>query len=47
MPQAIEEAIRWESPLLITSRLAMADAEVGGVQAGPAQIAAPKPQIQM
>jgi cytochrome P450 len=31
MPQAIEEAIRWESPLLITSRLATVDTEVGGV----------------
>jgi cytochrome P450 len=31
MPQAIEEAIRWESPLLITSRLAMVDTEIDGV----------------
>src|SRR4051794_39517302 len=31
MPQAVEEAIRWESPLLVTSRLTMADVEVGGV----------------
>jgi len=31
MPQAIEEAIRWESPLLITTRLAMTDVEIDGV----------------
>ncbi len=31
MAQAVEEAIRWESPLLITSRLAMTDSTVGGV----------------
>jgi cytochrome P450 len=31
MPQAVEESIRWESPLLITSRVAMADTVVGGV----------------
>ena len=31
MPQAIEESIRWEGPLLITSREAAADTEVGGV----------------
>jgi cytochrome P450 len=32
MPQAVEEAIRWESPLLITSRLALVDSEVAGVE---------------
>jgi cytochrome P450 len=32
MPQAVEEAVRWETPLLITSRLAMADTEVAGVE---------------
>lgn len=31
MPQAVEESIRWESPLLITSRAATADCNVGGV----------------
>jgi cytochrome P450 len=31
MQQAVEEAIRWESPLLITSRTATADTEVAGV----------------
>lgn len=31
MPAAIEESVRWESPLLITSRVATTDAEVGGV----------------
>ncbi len=31
LPQAIEEAIRWESPLLITSRTATVDTEVAGV----------------
>ena len=31
MPQAIEESIRWEGPLLITSREAAADTEIGGV----------------
>lgn len=31
MVQAVEEAIRWESPLLITSRRATADCEIGGV----------------
>jgi cytochrome P450 len=30
MTQAVEEAIRWESPLLITSRSAAVDAEVAG-----------------
>jgi len=30
-PQAIEEAIRWETPLLITSRRAIADTMLGGV----------------
>jgi cytochrome P450 len=30
MPQAVEEAIRWESPLLITSRNTTVDAEVAG-----------------
>ncbi|MEY2569665.1 MAG: hypothetical protein QOE63_15, partial [Acidimicrobiaceae bacterium] len=29
---AIEEVIRWESPLLITSRSAMTDVEIGGVE---------------
>jgi len=31
MAQAVEEAIRWESPLLITSRTATSDTEVRGV----------------
>ncbi|MEX2293347.1 MAG: cytochrome P450 [Acidimicrobiales bacterium] len=31
MVQAVEEAIRWESPLLITTRRCMADTEIGGV----------------
>lgn len=31
LPQAVEEAIRWESPLLITSRTATVDTEVAGV----------------
>jgi cytochrome P450 len=30
MQQAVEETIRWESPLLITSRVATADTEVAG-----------------
>jgi cytochrome P450 len=32
MPQAVEESIRWESPLLITSREATVDCEVGGLE---------------
>jgi len=32
MPQAVEESIRWESPLLITSRSALVDTEVAGVK---------------
>jgi cytochrome P450 len=32
MPQAVEESIRWESPLLITSRAATVDTELGGVK---------------
>ena len=32
MAQAVEEAIRWESPLLITSRNATADSEVAGTR---------------
>jgi cytochrome P450 len=31
LPQAVEEAIRWETPLLITSRISTAEAEVGDV----------------
>lgn len=31
MTQAVEEAIRWESPLLITTRRCMADTEIAGV----------------
>jgi cytochrome P450 len=31
MPQAIEESVRWESPLTLTSRLAMRDVEIAGV----------------
>ncbi len=31
MPQAVEESIRWESPLLITSRQATVDTELAGV----------------
>jgi cytochrome P450 len=32
MAQAVEESIRWESPLLITSRLSMVDSVIGGVE---------------
>jgi cytochrome P450 len=32
MPQAIEESIRWEGPLLITSREASRDTELAGVE---------------
>jgi cytochrome P450 len=32
MPQAVEESIRWESPLLITSREATVDCVVGGLE---------------
>jgi len=32
MPQAVEESIRWESPLLITSRAATVDTELAGVK---------------
>jgi cytochrome P450 len=32
MPHAVEEAIRWESPLLITSRGATVDTVLGGVE---------------
>ena len=32
MAQAVEEAIRWESPLLITSRTAVRDTEVRGME---------------
>ena len=32
MAQAVEESIRWESPLLITSRISTADSTVGGVE---------------
>lgn len=31
MPQAIEESVRWEGPLLITSRECATDAEIAGV----------------
>lgn len=31
MPQAVEESIRWEPPLLITSRVATTDVEIAGV----------------
>ena len=31
MAQAVEESIRWESPLLITSRISTVDSTVGGV----------------
>ena len=31
MAQAVEESIRWESPLLITSRISTVDSAVGGV----------------
>jgi cytochrome P450 len=31
IPQAIEEALRWEAPLLIMTRVATRDTEVGGV----------------
>jgi cytochrome P450 len=32
MPQAVEEAVRWESPLLITSRITTADTTLAGVE---------------
>jgi cytochrome P450 len=32
VPQAIEEALRWETPLLTVARLATEDAELGGVR---------------
>jgi cytochrome P450 len=32
MPEAVEESIRWETPLLITSRVATSDTEVAGVE---------------
>jgi cytochrome P450 len=32
MQHAVEEAIRWETPLLITNRRVLADTEVGGVE---------------
>jgi cytochrome P450 len=32
LPQAIEEAVRWESPLLTITRVATCDTELGGVQ---------------
>ena len=32
MTQAVEESIRWESPLLITSRVSTVDSVVGGVE---------------
>jgi cytochrome P450 len=32
LPQAIEEALRWESPLLTVARLATEDVELGGVR---------------
>jgi cytochrome P450 len=32
MPQAIEESIRWEPPLLISSRECASDTEIGGVE---------------
>jgi cytochrome P450 len=32
LPQAIEEAVRWESPLLTITRVATRDTELGGVQ---------------
>jgi len=32
MPQAVEESIRWETPLLITSRTAIVDTEIAGVR---------------
>ena len=31
MPQAIEEALRWETPLLTVARVATEDTELGGV----------------
>jgi cytochrome P450 len=31
VPQAIEEALRWETPLLIIARMATEDLELGGV----------------
>ena len=32
LPQAIEEGVRWESPLLTITRVATRDTELGGVQ---------------
>jgi cytochrome P450 len=32
MPQAVEEAIRWETPLLITTRRCTSDTELAGVE---------------
>jgi len=32
LPQAVEEAIRWESPLLLTSRVATVDTVIGDVE---------------
>jgi cytochrome P450 len=32
MPQAVEEAIRWETPLLITTRGSLVDTELAGVE---------------
>jgi cytochrome P450 len=31
LPQAVEESIRWETPLLISQRVAACDTEIGGV----------------
>lgn len=31
LPRAVEESVRWEGPLLITTRSALRDAEIGGV----------------
>src|SRR3954451_2178676 len=41
MAQAVEESIRWESPLLITSRLAMKDTTVTGVDVPAGVMAIP------
>jgi cytochrome P450 len=32
VPQAIEEALRWDGPVLIQTRMALRDAELGGVK---------------
>ena len=38
LPQAIEEALRYEPPLLTIARTTTCDVEVGGVQIGPGEV---------